>query len=34
MQEFEWRMAKEAEVMQCYFVFGDYDYFLVNPAFQ
>lgn len=29
MQEFELRMSKEAEVMQCYFVSGDYDYFLV-----
>jgi Lrp/AsnC family leucine-responsive transcriptional regulator len=29
MQEFESRMAKEAEVMQCYFVSGNYDYFLV-----
>lgn len=29
MQEFETRMNKEAEVMQCYFVSGDYDYFLV-----
>jgi len=29
MQTFEARMAKEAEVMQCYFVSGDYDYFLV-----
>jgi Lrp/AsnC family leucine-responsive transcriptional regulator len=29
MQQFEARMAKEAEVMQCYFVSGDYDYFLV-----
>jgi Lrp/AsnC family leucine-responsive transcriptional regulator len=29
MQEFEARMTKEAEVMQCYFVSGDYDYFLV-----
>jgi Lrp/AsnC family leucine-responsive transcriptional regulator len=29
MQEFEVRMGKEAEVMQCYFVSGDYDYFLV-----
>ncbi|TFW10405.1 Lrp/AsnC family transcriptional regulator [Oxalobacteraceae bacterium OM1] len=29
MQEFEARMAKEPEVMQCYFVSGDYDYFLV-----
>lgn len=29
MQEFESRMAKEAEVLQCYFVSGDYDYFLV-----
>jgi Lrp/AsnC family leucine-responsive transcriptional regulator len=29
MQEFEKRMAKEAEVMQCYFVSGNYDYFLV-----
>ena len=29
MQEFEERMNKEAEVMQCYFVSGDYDYFLV-----
>lgn len=28
MQEFEARMAKETEVMQCYFVSGDYDYFL------
>jgi Lrp/AsnC family leucine-responsive transcriptional regulator len=28
MQEFEARMNKEAEVMQCYFVSGDYDYFL------
>ncbi|MBB3211329.1 Lrp/AsnC family leucine-responsive transcriptional regulator [Herbaspirillum sp. Sphag1AN] len=28
MQEFEKRMAKEAEVMQCYFVSGEYDYFL------
>ncbi len=29
MQEFEARMAKETEVMQCYFVSGEYDYFLV-----
>lgn len=29
MQEFESRMAQEPEVMQCYFVSGDYDYFLV-----
>ncbi len=29
MQEFEARMSKEVEVMQCYFVSGDYDYFLV-----
>ena len=29
MQQFEARMNKEAEVMQCYFVSGDYDYFLV-----
>ncbi|WP_293779554.1 Lrp/AsnC family transcriptional regulator [uncultured Oxalicibacterium sp.] len=29
MQEFEARMARESEVMQCYFVSGDYDYFLV-----
>lgn len=29
MQAFEQRMAKEGEVMQCYFVSGDYDYFLV-----
>ncbi|HEY8023068.1 MAG TPA: Lrp/AsnC family transcriptional regulator [Burkholderiaceae bacterium] len=29
MQDFEARMGKEAEVMQCYFVSGDYDYFLV-----
>jgi len=29
MQEFEERMQQEAEVMQCYFVSGDYDYFLV-----
>jgi Lrp/AsnC family leucine-responsive transcriptional regulator len=29
MQEFEQRMSKEAEVMQCYFVSGEYDYFLV-----
>lgn len=29
MQEFEARMAKESEVMQCYFVSGEYDYFLV-----
>ncbi|HTH43813.1 MAG TPA: Lrp/AsnC family transcriptional regulator [Oxalicibacterium sp.] len=29
MQAFEARMAKEAEVMQCFFVSGDYDYFLV-----
>ncbi len=28
MQEFEARMNREAEVMQCYFVSGDYDYFL------
>lgn len=28
MQEFEARMNKESEVMQCYFVSGDYDYFL------
>lgn len=28
MQEFEARMNKETEVMQCYFVSGDYDYFL------
>ncbi|MGN6701691.1 MAG: Lrp/AsnC family transcriptional regulator [Burkholderiaceae bacterium] len=29
MQEFEQRMARESEVQQCYFVSGDYDYFLV-----
>lgn len=29
MQEFEAHMSREAEVMQCYFVSGDYDYFLV-----
>ncbi len=29
MQEFEARMGKETEVMQCYFVSGDFDYFLV-----
>ncbi|MDY7536953.1 Lrp/AsnC family transcriptional regulator [Undibacterium sp. RTI2.1] len=29
MQEFEAGMNKEAEVMQCYFVSGEYDYFLV-----
>jgi Lrp/AsnC family leucine-responsive transcriptional regulator len=29
MREFEQRMARESEVMQCYFVSGDYDYFLV-----
>ena len=29
MHEFEARMTKEPEVMQCYFVSGDYDYFLV-----
>lgn len=28
MQEFEARMAKAPEVMQCYFVSGEYDYFL------
>ena len=29
MHEFEARMSKEPEVQQCYFVSGDYDYFLV-----
>lgn len=29
MKAFETRMNREAEVMQCYFVSGDYDYFLV-----
>jgi Lrp/AsnC family leucine-responsive transcriptional regulator len=29
MQEFEQRMSKEVEVMQCYFVSGEYDYFIV-----
>jgi len=29
MHEFELRMSREAEVMQCYFVSGDYDYFVV-----
>ncbi len=29
MQEFEAKVNQEAEVMQCYFVSGDYDYFLV-----
>lgn len=29
MREFELRMSREAEVMQCYFVSGDYDYFVV-----
>ncbi|MDF3035965.1 MAG: transcriptional regulator, AsnC family [Paucimonas sp.] len=29
MQAFEARMARESEVMQCYFVSGDFDYFLV-----
>lgn len=28
MLEFEARMNKEAEVLQCYFVSGEYDYFL------
>ncbi len=28
MREFEARMNKEAEVTQCYFVSGEYDYFL------
>jgi Lrp/AsnC family leucine-responsive transcriptional regulator len=28
MREFEARMNKESEVMQCYFVSGEYDYFL------
>ncbi|GAA4026326.1 Lrp/AsnC family transcriptional regulator [Actimicrobium antarcticum] len=28
MQAFEVRMDKETEVMQCYFVSGDFDYFL------
>lgn len=29
MREFELSMSREAEVMQCYFVSGDYDYFVV-----
>lgn len=29
MQAFETRMQREPEVLQCYFVSGDYDYFLV-----
>lgn len=29
MLDFETRMGKENEVMQCYFVSGDFDYFLV-----
>ncbi len=29
LQAFEARMTREAEVLQCYFVSGDYDYFLV-----
>lgn len=29
MQAFEASMQKEAEVMQCYFVSGEYDYFVV-----
>jgi len=29
MQEFEQRMSREPEVMQCYFVSGDYDYFVI-----
>ena len=29
MVEFEARMSKEPEVLQCYFVSGDFDYFLV-----
>jgi Lrp/AsnC family leucine-responsive transcriptional regulator len=29
MKEFEARMNREAEVLQCYFVSGDFDYFLV-----
>ncbi|TDK67999.1 Lrp/AsnC family transcriptional regulator [Sapientia aquatica] len=29
MFEFEQRMAKEEQVMQCYFVSGEYDYFVV-----
>ncbi|MCD6025899.1 MAG: Lrp/AsnC family transcriptional regulator [Solimicrobium sp.] len=29
MFAFEQRMAKEAQVMQCYFVSGEYDYFVV-----
>lgn len=29
MLDFEARMSKEPEVMQCYFVSGEYDYFLV-----
>ena len=29
MQKFEQRISKEPEVMQCYFVSGDYDYFVI-----
>jgi Lrp/AsnC family leucine-responsive transcriptional regulator len=29
MKEFETRMNREQEVLQCYFVSGDFDYFLV-----
>jgi len=29
MQMFEQRLARESEVMQCYFVSGDYDYFVI-----
>ncbi|MGB7481123.1 MAG: Lrp/AsnC family transcriptional regulator [Burkholderiaceae bacterium] len=29
MQAFEQRMNREPEVMQCYFVSGDYDYFVI-----
>jgi Lrp/AsnC family leucine-responsive transcriptional regulator len=34
MQDFEERMSKETEVMQCYFVSGEYDYFLVVHVFD
>lgn len=34
MKEFEARMNKEPEVMQCYFVSGEYDYFLAVHVFD
>jgi Lrp/AsnC family leucine-responsive transcriptional regulator len=34
MREFETRMIKEPEVMQCYFISGEFDYFIAVHVYD